>query len=258
MNSRQNQSGQIKSGRLVPLIVRVVGYFAIAVSVLAIFYGPRQITQRRAIAELKKINAQARTQPIALPFVANVFGPEYSEEVIEAYLVSPEHTDAQLETVIGLTSLQKLELSGSKITSDGLSKLSGLRNLYTLHLTNTLVDDSGLTSVSSLKNLGILSLTNTKVTDAGIAKLASMDKLERLSLDGTAITDVGLGTISQMTSLKELTLTRTKVTDVGADLLKSLKKLEILKIHETEVSIDKMKELSEALPDCAVLLSNAT
>ncbi len=258
MNAEENQMCQAQPRRSLTLIVRVLGYLAIAIVVLAIFYGPRQISQRRAIAELKRINAQARTQPIVLPFVAEVFGPEYSEEVIEAYLVSPEHTDAQLETVKGLTSLQKLELSGSKITSNGLSMLGGLRNLYTLHLTNTMVDDSGLTSISSLKNLGILSLTNTKITDAGIAKLASMVNLERLSLDGTAVTDVGLGTISQMTNLKELTLTRTKVPDVGADLLKSLKKLEILKIHETEVSIEKMKELSEALPDCAVLLSNAT
>lgn len=257
MNSERNNTVASAPRRISYLLARIAIYLAIACILLAGFYVPRQFTQRKAIAELKRVNAQTRTQPIALPFVSDIFGAEYCEEVVETYLVGPSHSDQDLEIVQGLSSLQKLELSGSEVTSAGLVKLAGLKNLYTLHLANTKVDDSGLKSLSGLRNLGILSLSNTKVSDAGIGELRSMPNLEMLSLDGTAITDAAMQVISQMVNLKELILTRTKVSDSGAELIKSLKKLERLKIHETQVSLEKMKEISEALPNCAVLLPTA-
>lgn len=254
-----SQDGKTRSkSSLRNLSLRIVGYLAIAFFLVAVIYVPRQLRQHSAILGLKKANAQTRTQPIAIPFVGEVFGLDYGQEVIEAYFVDPNHSDQDLATVEGLGSLQKLELTGSKVTSMGLQKLAGLTNLYTLHLSNTQVDDSGLKVLSKLSNLGILSLANTKVTDLGVAELSTVPRLEMLSLDGTAITDEALKSISKMTNLVELTLTYTKVTDVGADYLKSLSKLERLKIHETQVTLNKMKELSVALPNCTVLVPNAS
>ncbi|MCC6510837.1 MAG: hypothetical protein IT423_17165 [Pirellulaceae bacterium] len=259
MNVEQaGEQGSKSSPRRSNLLLRLLVYVAIALVVASIYYVPRQLRQHNAILGLSKVNAQTRTQPIVVPFVSEIFGPDYGQEIIEVYFVDPSHTDQDLAMVEGLgSSLQKLELTGSKVTSAGVQKLAGLKNLYTLHLSNTQVDDSGLKALSQLSNLGILSLANTKVTDAGVAELAAIPRLEMLTLDGTAITDEALKTISKMTNLVELTLTYTKVTDVGAEYLKSLTKLERLKIHETQVSLDKMKELSNALPKCAVLVPSA-
>ena len=255
---KAGETGVKSSPRRSSLLLRLLGYLAIALVIVSIIYVPRQLRQHTAMLELKKVNAQTRTQPIVVPFVSEIFGQDYGQEIIEVYFVDPNHSDAELAMVEGLGSLQKLELTGSKVTSAGLQKLAGLSNLYTLHLSNTQVDDSGLKALSKLSNLGILSLANTKITDAGVAELAAIPRLEMLTLDGTGITDEALKTIAKMTNLVELTLTFTKVTDAGAEHLKSLTKLERLKIHETQVSLDKMNELSRALPKCTVLVPSAS
>ena len=231
---------------------RVLLVIPLAILLLAAVYVPRQIAQREAITDLKKLNAIVRTQPIMLPWVQNLFGEEYSQEVVEVYMASPSYADQALEPLEKLSSLQKLELTGASVTSAGLVHLSRLSGLYTLHLSGTKVTDDGLQHVSGLRNLGILSLDNTQITDAGLVHLEALPNLERLFLDHTRITDKGLETIGKLRTLKELALTNTRITDAGVDHLKNLVNLELLKIYDTKVSKPKLMELDEALKNCVL------
>ena len=53
-------------------------------------------------------------------------------------------SDGHLEALAGLTSLQSLNLNGSKVTDAGLKKLAALKNLQWLGLAGTKVTDAGL------------------------------------------------------------------------------------------------------------------
>jgi Leucine rich repeat len=224
----------------------------LALLVLAGFYVPRQIRQQRAIAELKRLNVIVRTQPVALFGLELVLPPDYADEIVEVYWRDPALDEQQLAVLAGLGTVEKLELSGSKISSAGLKHLAGLAKLYMLHLDGTQVGDDGLAHLSRLRSLGVLSLDKTRVTDAGLAQLQRLPRLERLYLNGTPITDAGLAHLAGLINLKELSLVETQISDAGLVHFKGLKNLEMLKVHDTHVTQDGMNELHAALPKCVI------
>ena len=137
-------------------------------------------------------------------------------------------TDADLEHLKGLTTLQHLDLSWNKITDDGLEHLKGLTNLESLILNDVTIADAGLAHLKWLKSLQRLVLWDTNITDAGLEHLKGLKRLESLNLYDTDITDAGLVHLTALTDLRILTLQGTKVTDAG------------------------VKKLQQALPNCKI------
>ena len=224
----------------------------LALLLLAGFYVPRQIRQRRAIAELKRLDAVVRTQPIGLFGLELALPPAYADEIVEVYWRDPGLQEQQLAVLAGLSTIEKLELSGSKVSSEGLRPLAGLSKLYMLHLDGTQVGDDGLAYLASLRGLGVLSLDNTRVTDAGLMQLQRFPQLERLYLNGTSVTDAGLAHLARLKNLKELSLVETQISDAGLVHLQGLKNLEMLKVHDTQVTQKGMDDLHAALPQCVI------
>jgi hypothetical protein len=224
----------------------------LALLVVAAIFIPRQLRQHRAIAALKEYGAVVRTQPVSLLGAEVLVPPEYADEVVEVYWRDPQLAEEKLAVLKGLASIEKLELSGSKVTSQGLKQLAGLSRLYMLHLDGTEVGDEGLTQLARMKGLAVLSLDETPVTDAGLAHLAKMPHLERLYLSGTKVTDAGLAHLAALSGLKELSLVNTQISDAGLIHLKGLKNLEMLKVYDTQVTQQGMNDLHAALPRCVV------
>ena len=79
-------------------------------------------------------------------------------------------TDAALESLKGLASLESLELSHSKVTDAGLEHLKGLAKLQSLYLSYTPLTDAGLEHIKGLASLQVLDLWATPVTDAGLER----------------------------------------------------------------------------------------
>src|ERR1043165_6978047 len=107
-------------------------------------------------------------------------------------LVLSEVTDAGLQELAGLKSLQSLNLSNNKLTDMGLKELAGLKSLQSLDIGNTQVADAGLKELARLKSLQSLDIGNTQVADAGLKELARLKSLQRLFLYGTNVSDAGL------------------------------------------------------------------
>ncbi len=82
-------------------------------------------------------------------------------------------SDACLVPIQDLTSLERLTLSGNRITDSGLAKLSGLSRLETLDLDATDATDAGLVRLHALRNLKVVDLAGTMVTPQGIKALQS-------------------------------------------------------------------------------------
>jgi len=83
-------------------------------------------------------------------------------------------SDADLGYLVRLSALQNLSLDGNPITDEGLRHLAGLP-LVGLDLSSTRVTDVGLSRLSTIPTLRVLYVVNTGVTPDGV------DSLRRLA-----------------------------------------------------------------------------
>lgn len=96
-------------------------------------------------------------------------------------------SDEMMESLRPLKNLTRLHLSGTAVTTAGLSKIGGLKYLHYLNLTGTSIDD-GITQVlAGLPALKALYLRDTKVTAAGMSQV--QQQFPNLVLSDAAIAD---------------------------------------------------------------------
>lgn len=144
-------------------------------------------------------------------------------------LADTQIKDADLQSLIGNTSLWRLELDGTKVTDAGLQHLSGMTDLRRLQL------------------------SRTQVTGSGFKHLHTMSRLRALILSRTPVTDSGLDQLRVMTSLGWLDLTETQITDDGLQYLESLTSLQELLLVDTKTTPEARAKLRQALPNCKIL-----
>jgi len=145
-------------------------------------------------------------------------------------------TDAELQHVKELTSLNHLFLENTFVTDAGLKHIEGMTELEVLLLDNTPITDAGLKHIHDLPRLRFLSLDNTKITGVGLRHMKGLLNLQDLSLDGTKVTDAALPYLEAMPNLRDVSLEGTHVTDAGLQHLKGLSKLRIVRLNGTKVT----------------------
>jgi len=79
-------------------------------------------------------------------------------------------SDADLGYLARLSALENLALDGNPITDEGLGHLTGLP-LVSLDLSSTKVTDFGMSRLGQVSTLRVLFLTNTSVTSVGVDSL---------------------------------------------------------------------------------------
>jgi internalin A len=102
-------------------------------------------------------------------------------------------TDLGLARLSKLEKLQRLDVSGSAITPNGLKSLANLRDLRRLSLWNVKgIDDTAAPYLEALGHLTSLDLSNTAIGDDTLARLARLPDLRRLYVSDTRVTPEGL------------------------------------------------------------------
>lgn len=161
------------------------------------------------------------------------------------HLIGSQIADDALDTISRLTQLTHLTLGGkrgphpaavTRVTDDGLARLTNLQNLKFLWLDGTRVSDEGLKHVAKLASLEDLGLQDTAITDAGLAYLRGLPNLRTIALTNPKITDRGLEALTVHANLDFLSLAGTGVTDSGLAHLRSLAKLELLDLAHTSIT----------------------
>jgi len=121
-----------------------------------------------------------------------------------------------------------LDLSGTRLTDEGLGHIAGLKEIEHLSVSNTHVGNSGMKYIARLEKVIRLDFSETRVTDDGLRQLQNLINLEQLSLDGTNVSDAGLKSLHNLKKLSSLELSNTSVTEEGVtSLLQKLPGLEI-------------------------------
>jgi Leucine-rich repeat (LRR) protein len=141
--------------------------------------------QEQVINLIKKMGGQVQRDPKAP-----------GQPAIGISLRGTNVTDADLEILKQLKSLQILNLSQTAITDAGLKPIESLPNLRNLILPVS-ITDAGLVHVKGLTQLESLNLLDSQVSDAGLVHLKGLRNLKILLLNGTKVTDAGLREIQQ-------------------------------------------------------------
>ena len=164
-------------------------------------------------------------------------------------LPGPWTEDDDLAYLVGLRSLQRLEVKDGKFSDAGMKSIGAVAGLCELCLARC----AGITSakmkyVGQLENLERLDLRESPVTDEELRHLDKLTKLKELNLAGTEITDAGLVHLAALASLEQLHLNRTSVTDAGLQHLRGLKKLRDVFCNGTAVTREGLIRLNRDIP----------
>jgi len=97
-------------------------------------------------------------------------------------------SDLGLAKLTKLKKLRRLDVSGAKLTSGGLSVLESMPALERLSLwACTALDDSAAEALAAIPSLANLDLSYTSLGDAGLKRLASLQRLKYLYLTDTKV-----------------------------------------------------------------------
>lgn len=165
-------------------------------------------------------------------------------------------TDAGMDLVAQIPSLQDIHLNHCQVTDDGLAKLVHLRDLRELHLNDTAVTHEGLKYLAAFSALEKLTLQRFRGDANGLEVLAHLDSLETLELnfkDSYALTDETLVPLSNLTGLVSLKL-EGPLTDRALHHLKSLTRLRRLELKNSWLTDEGMAILGR-LPELEMLMA---
>jgi hypothetical protein len=175
----------------------------------------------------------------------NVLGDNFFREIVGAF----PRDDASLQLLKDQTSIRRLNLNDSQVTSAGLRCLERMSRLEWLDLRDApAVSDEGLKYVQRLIRLRELLLRRTGVSDTGMAYLKDLRQLEVLDLGMTKVTDVGLKQLAGLTRLRQLLFWANRIEDAGLSTIHGMTKLEILDLGfapVTDAGLENLESLSQ-------------
>src|SRR5579871_5009725 len=137
--------------------------------------------------------------------------------------------DTELLDLARLPKLERLDLSHTRITDEGLLHLKSAPQIQDLNLYYAeQITDQGMNAIKEWKNLKRLNVCGTRISDGTLAIAGTMTGLESLDISYTEITDNGLDALAPLTRLRELSLGRSKLSSNALEVLRLLTTLEYL------------------------------
>ena len=155
--------------------------------------------------------------------------------IIEVSLARTWATDNDLERIIEIPTIQRLDLSLTYVSDAGIERLRKLTDLEDLNLyASEFITDAAISYLRGDRKLRRLNLRGTDVTDTSLEFIASLTGLRSLDISETQISDVGLEHLASLAELEYLNLGGNKISGVSLNVLKLLPKLKILRFDGTQ------------------------
>lgn len=113
--------------------------------------------------------------------------------------------DVEMIDIARLPKLQRLDLSHTRITDEGMLHLKPASQIEDLNLYYAeWVTDQGMTAIKNWKKLKRLDVRGTRIANGTLEIVSHMPQLEALDISNTQITDNGMDLLITLTGLKEL------------------------------------------------------
>jgi Leucine-rich repeat (LRR) protein len=103
----------------------------------------------------------------------------------------PDSGDDGIQALSSLSRLSNLAV-GKRTRNPSMDVIIKMANMERLTLSDSLITDQGLRGLDQLKKLKMLNLDGTRITDAGLPALKQLLNLESLTVEGTGITAAGV------------------------------------------------------------------
>ena len=137
--------------------------------------------------------------------------------------------DSQLIELARLPRLEKLDLSHTRISDEGMLYLKTAPAITDLNLFYAeQITDQGINAIREWKHLKRLTLRGTRISDGALDVISNLTQLEALDVANTQITDNGLDSLVTLVNLQELSLGRRSESDREVELLRLLPTLTYL------------------------------
>jgi internalin A len=139
--------------------------------------------------------------------------------------------DSELIDLAKLPHLEKLDLSHTRISDEGLVYLRAAPEIRDLNLYYAeQITDQGMSAIKDWKHLKRLNLRGTRISDGTLEIVSHLAQLEALDIANTPVTDNGLDSLMTLINLKELSLGRRRESDNEVELLRLLPTLTCLNL----------------------------
>jgi Leucine-rich repeat (LRR) protein len=138
-------------------------------------------------------------------------------------------SDVDLINLSSLPHLERLDLSHTRISDDGMLLLKMAPRISDLNLCYAeLITDQGMAAIKNWKHLRRLNVRGTRISDGTLEIVSHLPQLEALDVASTPTTDNGLDHLIELTRLKELALGRIRLSDIVLETLRMLPMLTYL------------------------------
>ena len=152
-------------------------------------------------------------------------------KVTEVSLERTWATDNDIEFVVALNTVRKLDLSFTYVTDKGIKRLEQLPQLEDLTLdTAEFLTDASMAHLRANRALRRLVVRGVDITDAGMPYIGEMTGLRSLDVSYTMLGDVGLEHLPALSELEHLKLGGNMITGLNLNFLKLLPKLKSLSL----------------------------
>jgi len=139
--------------------------------------------------------------------------------------------DAELIELAKMSRLEKLDLSHTRISDEGMLYLRTAPGITDLNLYYAeQITDHGMSAIKDWKHLKRLNLRGTRISDGTLEIVSRLTQLEALDAANTPITDNGLDSLMTLINLKELSLGRRPESDNEIAVLRLLPTLTYLNL----------------------------
>jgi internalin A len=137
--------------------------------------------------------------------------------------------DAEMIDLARLPDLERLDLSHTRISDEGMLNLKPAAKIKDLKLFySEWITDQGMTAIKGWKHLTRLNVRGTRISDSTLEIVSHMPGLEALDVAQTEITDLGLEHLVALINLKELSLGRGRLSNIALATLRMLPTLTYL------------------------------
>jgi Leucine-rich repeat (LRR) protein len=139
--------------------------------------------------------------------------------------------DTEMLDLAALPKLERLDLSHTRITDEGLLHLRPAKQIRELNLLYAeQITDLGLNAIKGWTSLKRLNVRGTRIADATLEIVSKLPQLESLDIANTGVTEAGLDSLVALTKLRHLALGRSRFNESAMPVLRLLTTLESLDI----------------------------
>lgn len=169
------------------------------------------------------------------------------------WLQNNDLTDTGLANFKDCKALRCISLDCRRVTAKGLAHFKDCKELRELSLNFLSKDvEPGLVHFENCKELHYLFLSS--ISDTGLSHFKGCENLNHLVLPYVQMTEAGFAGLKDFNALTTLVLWGPKVSDTSLAQLKDCKSLTELGLQSTSVTADGVAELSNALPQCRIIV----